>query len=282
MKIFDSHIHIFPDSVEKNRDQYLDDSAFSLLYTNRKSKIATTEIAANYLYINSIDGAIAYGFCWECPQRCAMHNGHLALITDKRIIPFATIPSKPFDGIYSFLKDLDLAKFMGIGELAFYSNSFTDELYNYLDIVFGFAEDNNLILALHLNEPVGHIYPGKYITPFEKIYSLIEKHRQLKIILGHWGGGVLFYELMPEVEEVFQNVYYDTAASPFLYKSDIYKAAASLCDSNKLLFGSDFPLLGLSRYLKEIEESAISLKQKENLLYNNITVLLNQQNPDSI
>jgi len=42
---------------------------------------------------------------------------------------------------------------------------------------------------------------------------------------------------------VLANVWFDTAASPYLYRSDIYRLAAELAGEEKVLFGTDYPLL---------------------------------------
>jgi hypothetical protein len=76
----------------------------------------------------------------------------------------------------------------------------------------------------------------------------------MNIILAHWGGGFFFYELMPEVARAAQRVYYDTAASPFLYRPLIYRIALKIVGPKRILFGSDYPLLPPGRYFDELEE----------------------------
>ena len=46
-----------------------------------------------------------------------------------------------------------------------------------------------------------------------------------------------------EVKGVLQNVWFDTAASPFLYQPEMYRVAGEAVGFDKILFGSDFPLL---------------------------------------
>jgi hypothetical protein len=62
------------------------------------------------------------------------------------------------------------------------------------------------------------------------------------------------YELMPEVRRVLANVYYDTSAAPYLYRRDVYSVAATTAGPEKLLFGSDYPLLSPARYLRDTED----------------------------
>ena len=69
---------------------------------------------------------------------------------------------------------------------------------------------------------------------------------------------MLFYELMPELKEQLQNVYYDTAASPFLYHKNIYRVAREIGILHKVLFATDYPLLSPRRYLRELEGTGLT------------------------
>ena len=98
-------------------------------------------------------------------------------------------------------------------------------------------------LNLHANEEVGHYYPGKATTPLRDYYRLASRYPELKLILAHWGGGLFFYELMPETRRALRNVWYDTAASPLIFPTrDIFNVALRCVDHRKLLYASDYPL----------------------------------------
>jgi predicted TIM-barrel fold metal-dependent hydrolase len=59
---------------------------------------------------------------------------------------------------------------------------------------------------------------------------------------------------MPEVRAACrQNLWFDSAAQPFLYDAEIYATLASVVGSDRLLLGSDFPLLTVPRYRSAIE-----------------------------
>jgi predicted TIM-barrel fold metal-dependent hydrolase len=77
--------------------------------------------------------------------------------------------------------------------------------------------------------------------------------------LAHWGGGLFFYALMKkEVKQTLKNVYFDTAASPYLYDPEVYKSAIQLVGIDKILFGSDYPLLAPKKYFSEMEQSGLT------------------------
>ena len=108
-------------------------------------------------------------------------------------------------------------------------------------------------LLLHTSEPVGHTYPGKGVVTPDTLYPFITRHPEIKIVLAHWGGGLPFYALMPEVKQACANVYFDSAASPFLYNPEIYRLAAQVVGAERILFGSDNPLMPPRRPLAEIK-----------------------------
>jgi hypothetical protein len=79
---------------------------------------------------------------------------------------------------------------------------------------------------------------------------------------------------MPEVGKALSNVYFDTAATPFLYKPQIFKQVADIIGSDRILFGSDYPLLSPKRIIDQIESSGLSQKDKAKILGGNAKRLL--------
>ena len=154
----------------------------------------------------------------------------------------------------------------GVGEIAFYRDEMTSQDVHSMRPILTEMEKQGIPLLLHTNETLGHSYPGKGKTPLDRFYELILSFPKLPIILGHWGGGLPFYELMPEVAKAMANVFYDTAASPFLYSKKIYAIAREIVGVEKILFGTDFPLISPRRYFKDLEESGLSKEDQEKLL----------------
>ena len=122
------------------------------------------------------------------------------------------------------------------------------------------ANQYGLIITAHTSEPVGHLYQGKgRVTP-EVTMRFIENARtypKVRIICAHWGGGLPFYALMPEVKDALENVWFDTAASQFLYSPGVFPSVAALVGADKILPASDFPLIRFRRIRKQIEDSGM-------------------------
>ena len=114
----------------------------------------------------------------------------------------------------------------GVGELAVYGGGITAAVVQTLEPVMATCLERDGLFMLHTNEPVGHQYPGKTPNTLRQIYDFVKTYPENRIILAHWGGGLLFYALMKkEVVKVLENVWFDTAASPFLYRPEMYRIA---------------------------------------------------------
>jgi predicted TIM-barrel fold metal-dependent hydrolase len=164
----------------------------------------------------------------------------------------------------------------GIGELAFYQAGIDESALMQLQPVMEMCEHRRLPVLIHTNEPVGHDYHGKTPITLAQIYDLIKRFAANIIILAHWGGGLFFYALMKkEVKDSLQNVYFDTAASPYLYDSEIYQLAVKLVGVEKILLGSDYPLLAPEKYFSEINQTGLTQSQIDKICGLNAKRLFN-------
>ena len=109
------------------------------------------------------------------------------------------------------------------------------------------ALDLDAMLLFHVTEPVGHRYPGKQGLRCPAFYDFICRHPDVKTIGAHWGGGLPFYDSMPEVRQALGRIHVDTAASSLLYGDGIYKRVVDQLGADSILFGSDYPLLSQAR-----------------------------------
>ncbi len=162
----------------------------------------------------------------------------------------------------------------GIGELGFYTRGMTQRDFVRMEPICKAISKIGIPLLLHVSETVGHAYPGKGETDLREVYRFVSAFPDLTVILAHWGGGLIFYEMMPSVAEVTQRVYYDTAASPFLYRKDIYRVAHEIIGPDRILFGSDYPLIRQERYLNEIKDAGLDPEQLDKILGENMSKLL--------
>jgi uncharacterized protein len=276
--IIDCHTHIFPDEVRKDRQAYCKrDKGFSSIYKDSKARIAGVEDLIASMDAYGIERSIICGFPWSEPDLCSLHNRYLMESASQyphRLIVFIIL-------LFSYPgwseKELEFCLkegVRGVGEIAFYRREMTSRDIGAVKPILTQMGKKGIPLLLHVNETLGHSYPGKGVTPLERFYDLIVSFPNLSIVLAHWGGGLPFYELMPEVAKAMANVYYDTAASPYLYSKNIYAVVREIVGIKKILFGSDFPLLSPRKYFQELEGSGLPKDDQSKILGLNLSSLL--------
>jgi predicted TIM-barrel fold metal-dependent hydrolase len=275
--IIDFHTHIFSPYTRSHRDNLAtEDPTFSLLYSDKKAHMIGVEELLRVMEREEIGKAVICGFPWHKGEFCVRENDYLLECHQRypeRIIPFITIPIDEGSG-FKELKRCVAGGAKGIGEVA--PGTYGEELWDVKIITpfFDAIKEQGLPILLHCNEPVGHPYPGQGKVKLNQIQLLVQALAGMKVILAHMGGGFFFYELMPEIATICQGVYYDTAASPYIYDKRVYKIAISIIGPKRILFGSDYPLIPPKRYVRDMVEAGLSEEELEDILSLNAQRLL--------
>lgn len=260
--IIDFHTHIFPKSIRVNRQIFFPgEPAFRLLYESPKSRLAGAQEIVATMDEQGVDISVVFGFPWRNAETYKMHNDYIIDAVTRypqRLVGFACFDLASELAVKEAYRCIE-SGLSGIGELAFYESGIDEKCLELLSPVMELCRQKDFPVLIHTNEPVGHQYPGKAPIKLEQIYNMANRFCENRLVLAHWGGGIFFYNLMKkEVREVLKNVYFDTAASPYLYDPEIYAIACKLTGRDKILLGSDFPLLKPERYFKELDEVGIS------------------------
>ncbi|MFC2006639.1 amidohydrolase family protein [Chloroflexota bacterium] len=276
--IIDFHTHIFPPRIRKNRDKYINiDPFFSTLYSSPKAKLATADELIANMDEEGIDVSVILGIGWTSHELCVETNDYILESTaryPKRLIGFCTVQPCSLEAALAEIERCSKEGIKGVGELRPDVQLLDLKDRNITQPLIEIIAKHNLILLTHTSEPVGHKYPGKgKVTP-ELLYPLITNYPDLTIVCSHWGGGLPFYALMPEVKKALVNVFVDTAASPFLYNPQIHNQVIQLMGADKILFGSDYPLLKPSRMLKDIKPLNLPAEIERLILSGNAQRLL--------
>jgi predicted TIM-barrel fold metal-dependent hydrolase len=277
MSKIDFHVHITPPEISKNWRKYADNEPyFSLLSESSQNRFAAAADVIAALDTSGFDKAVVFGFAFRDMGLCRYANDYVieqVKLHPDRLVGFISVQP----GARELEDEIDrcqAAGLRGLGELFPEGQGFDIGEASQTAALAGICRERGLPVLLHVNEPVGHQYAGKTNTSLRQIERFIENSPGFKIVLAHWGGGLLFYEAMPEMREKCRNVYYDTAATPFLYQPAIYRAACTIGLAEKILFGSDFPLLPPSRYMEGLEASNIPAFDRELIMGGNAERLL--------
>ena len=282
--VIDFHTHIFPSWLKEKRDEYIKrDPCFSLLYSQPKAKMATVEEVIASMDEAEIDLSVVLNAGWVSHELCVETNDYILDSISRypsRLIGFCAIQPKAGDAAIAELERCAKAGAKGIGELRSDTQGFdlTDETT--MKPLVDAALKHDLIFLTHSSEPVGHVYFGKgSITP-DILYPFIVKFPNLKLVCAHWGGGLPFYALMPEVGKALANVFFDTAATVFLYQPQIFQQVSNIVGSDKILFGSDYPLVSQKRIIAQIESVDLTEEDRRKILGGNALKLLSKVGKD--
>ena len=274
----DFHTHIVSPRVKEKRDQYVKiDPCFALLYSNPKAALITAEDLIHHMDECDIGKSVILNIGWVSHEICIETNDYILESIAKypqRLVGFCTIQPLAGDRAIKELERCIKNGIKGIGEMRPDIQGFNLADTKLLEPIVDYAIDSNLIFLIHCSEPVGHQYIGKgNITP-DIVYPFILNFPKLKIVCAHWGGGLPFYALMPEVESALTNVYFDTAATYFLYKPQIFRQVIETLGNNKILFGSDYPLLSPKRIVDQIKNCYLAKNDIDEILGGNARRLL--------
>ena len=184
------------------------DAWFGTLYADPKHKLASAEDVVAHMEASGVDRTIVMGFPWKDGGLCREHNDYLLEAIHKypdRLIAFATIQPLDARDAQELERCLD-AGMMGMGELGPDGQKFDIEDKWVLEATAAVLQAHGRPLLVHSSEPMGHEYAGKGKQHPWRLLTLAQNFPDLTIVLAHWGGGLPFYELMPEVREALRNV----------------------------------------------------------------------------
>ena len=276
--IIDFHTHVFPPHIRKNRSQYIDnDPCFAMLYSNKEAKLATTDELIESMDKVGIDVSVIVNTGWTTHELCVETNDYILESVaryPKRLIGFCAVQPQSPEAAIAEIERCAKGGMRGVGEMRPDMQLFDLGDEEAMQPIVEALRKHKLMLLTHASEPVGHDYPGKGIITPDRLYPFITNFPDLTIVCAHWGGGLPFYALMPEVKQAMKNVFFDTAASPFLYSPQVYNQVTQLVGADKILFGSDYPLLAQTQLLQEINSADLSEEAKSLILSGNAQRLL--------
>lgn len=258
----DFHTHIFPPEVRDQRERYCArDPWFNELYRDPRAGLATAEDLIQEMDEAGVDASVAFSFGWTDPGLIVETNSYVIEAMKRypgRIYGMAVL--QPLAGS-SAITELDRcarAGMVGLGELMPHGQGYRLNDISLLAPLIDVVRAYKLIVLSHCSEPIGHLYPGKGDVSLPDIVEFLTAFPDIPFVAAHWGGGLPFYSLMPEIQRVTQNVWYDTAATVYLYRQEILPRVAQLVGAERILFASDYGLLRQGRIIDHIARSGLS------------------------
>ena len=275
--IIDSHVHIYPPEVVRDAESIGErEPYFRKLTSSPVHRWGTAEDLLARMEADGVDQSWVCGFAFADLGLCRLCNDYVLEAAERsggRLRPLAVVPPLA-RGAMGEIERAASRGAIGVGELFPQGQGFelADERQTWR--LAGVCHEGGLFALVHTAEPVGHDYPGKGDVGPREAAAFCEHHPETPVVFAHFGGGLWLYEQMPEMRRILSNAWYDTAAAPFLYRPGVFDALFASGVGGKLLYGSDFPLLGLPRYRRLLEGSRLGEEDRARLLGGNAQRLL--------
>ncbi len=260
--IIDFHTHVVPPEIVRQRERFAArDAWFAELYAHPRAKMATTDDLLASMASDGIDTSVTFPFGWRDPGLIAECNSYVIQAMHDhpgRVIGLAAV--QPLAGRHAIaeLERCAGAGMPGFGELMPHGQGYDLGDVPLLTPLVEAAQALGLFALTHASEPVGHTYLGKGDVSMVALHAFLAAFPSLRVVAAHWGGGFPFYELMPEVRALAANLWYDSAASAYLYRPEVFATVARAAGPHKILWGSDFPLLGQRRMVEYARAGGLS------------------------
>lgn len=276
MKV-DFHIHVTPDELIKDYKSIYDKEPYwAMLCESPINKFANGEQVIADLDKCGFNLGVVSGFSFKDLGLCRYVNDYTLEIVKKypdRLVGMMAISPKEKGFETEFTRSL-AGGLKGVGEMFLSGQGIDPFKKSDLTSLMGMAKEADVPVIIHSNDPVGHDYVGKVPVTPKEINQVVLDFPDNKLVFAHFGGGLPFYELMKEMKLALKNTYYDTAAGIYLYDSGIFRVLRELGVLDKVLFGSDFPLLSSCRFEKYLGDSGLTKEELSLVLGDNAVRLL--------
>ncbi|MDR2367208.1 MAG: amidohydrolase family protein [Deltaproteobacteria bacterium] len=263
--IVDVHAHLSSPGLVADRGPYLKgEIGLSILYGDPAAKLVGTADLLAEMDATGVDKALVMGFPFSLEDNAKRHNDWILEECARhpgRLYPLAAFDQRaPWALRHSeaFLK----AGGFGLGELCVYDEGLTEPMLESLAALAALCRERGAPMLVHVNEPIGHKYPGKAPMEISQIMDLVIRSQGTKLILAHFGGGLpLLACLKKNVKNFLTDVRFDTAAMPFIYEPRALRIGVDLLGADKFLLGTDHPLLKVPRYQKFFREAGLTQEE---------------------
>ena len=298
MRIIDVHVHLYPAEAGHDPARWAaahGEPHWAELCTRRRPGGPRGQPVQTFPGVDEllrtmdaagVEKAVLQGWYWQRPASALWQNRFYADLIRQhpdRLAAFATLhPGAGEAAVREELRRAHEAGFRGVGELSPHSQGFGVDDPAFAAAL-ALAGELKLPVNLHVSDPQAKKYPGKVETPLEDFRALARRFPATVFILAHWGGGLPFQETNPEVRRELANVVYDTAASPLVYDDLIWRATLEVVAPERILFGSDYPLIlypketsepGWRELLAEVAGAGLTNEERTALLGGNAARLL--------
>lgn len=263
--VIDIHTHAWPDKIALKARENLESS-----YTVRFVGVPTVKTLLQYMDKNSIDMSVICSVASR-PEQVTSINDWLFSIKEKNIKFFAAL-HPGYSGWKEELKRIKDHTF-GIKLQPSFQNFYVDD-----ESVFPVYEEMEKTGQVILFHSGAELSPEMVVraTP-KRLLRVKEKFPGLKMIAAHFGGFRFWEEVKKSL--LGKDIYLDTSAFFGYLPDDEAKQLILGHRSDRIVFGTDFPIVDQKQDLDHFDRLGIDKGLKEMILSGNARKLLGINQP---
>jgi len=255
MRIIDCHVHLYPPALNAAPSEWArsaGEAHWALLCARvRKSGRAVQGFPSvdgllRAMDLAGVERAILQAWYWEKHDTCRMQNRFYADCIHThpdRLSACGTFHAAAGkNAVRAEIDWLAEAGFVGLGELSPHSQTFSAQDPVWQDAL-EYCGQKDLPVLIHVTEPNSNAYPGRVLTAPQDFVDWAKTFPATTFVLAHWGARLPMDPALGDEIRRCRNVFFDTAASPLLYDPSVFAEMISAVGAERILFGSDFPLV---------------------------------------
>lgn len=260
MKIFDIHVHIYPDKIAQKASQSIGDfyGGFDIhgdgtldSYLQHADAVGVQRFAAHSVAMTPHNAQRINAFIMEAHRR----------IPD-RLVPFAALhPDDPNIG-----ETVDELVRQGFRGVKIHPDIQRFELDGDRARPMMEALEGRLPLLIHCGD-----YRYDFDGP-KRILSLRKKHPKLEMICAHFGGWMEWDSAVNLLAG--EDLMVDCSSSLYQWTPEQATRAVHAFGAKHVLFGSDYPMWTLEEEMERFMRMELSEQEREDILWNNAARLL--------
>jgi len=254
MRIIDAHVHLYPPEANLAPAVWAEargERHWATLCTRvRKNGQPVQGFPSVVELLRDMDAAgieraVLLGWYWEKHDTCVLQNRFYADCVrahPDRLSAFATLhPAAGLDVVKDEIRRAAGEGLCGLGELSPHSQgvAINDPVWREALVMAG---ELGLPVNLHVTEQQSKNYPGKVATPLGDFVQMAREFTATKFILAHWGARLPLDPGLGVEARACANLFYDTAASPLIYGSEVFREMIDAVGAGRVIYGSDHPL----------------------------------------
>ena len=264
-KIFDAHVHVYPDAIADRARV-----ALGKFYDFPVPGAGTFDGYIAECRENHTNGFLLFSVATTAHQVKSINDYITARVADAKALGYETVGfasmHQDFDDVEN---ELDRCVDMGLRGIKIHPDIQRFDLLDKRMYRICEAAEGRLIINYHMGDDREEY---RYSEP-KKLAKLLESFPKLKVIASHFGG----YQAWDEAAEYLygkENVWYDNSSALWAMSPERARELTLACGKDRVLFGTDFPVMKIRDYLDLFEKENLDEETKRAVLYENAERLL--------